>query len=79
MAIVSNPADRFWRTDYRLGRNIYVLISNDEKRPSQDDPLIGTMETSELAEMVVETHNRSIQRYGRHFLKVMRRDVDADG
>lgn len=75
MALLPNPSERLWRTDYKLGRNIYALLSNDESRVSQDDPLIGTMETSELAEIVVETHNLVTQMYGRRFLKVLRNGV----
>lgn len=78
MALIQNPKDRFWRTDYQLGRNIYALLSNDEKKPSRDDELIGTMESSELAESVVETHNLVLRRYGRHYSRVLSGDVEND-
>lgn len=69
--LIQNPVERLWRTDYKLGRNVYVLLSNDVKKPSQQDPLIGTMESSDLAENVVDTHNRVLLKYGRHFRRVM--------
>jgi len=71
---LKNLGDRMWRTDYRLGRNIYALLSNDVRNPSGLDPLIGSMETSELAEIVVDTHNQVVRKYGRHFLKVLATD-----
>lgn len=71
MAPLQNPSERLWRTDLKLGRNIYALISNDLRRPSSQDPLIGSMETSELAEIVVDTHNQILRMYGRHFRKAL--------
>jgi hypothetical protein len=71
MALIPNPGERLWRTDFKLGRNIYALLSNDETRPSPSDPLIGTMESTELAEMVVETHNLALKKFGRHFRRAM--------
>lgn len=71
MAIVTDPEMKYWRTDVKRGRGIYVLISNDIEKPSEFDPLIGTMESSELAEIVVDTHNRALEKYGRHFLKAL--------
>lgn len=74
MAPLMNPQQRLWRTDLKLGRNLYALLSNDVTRPSPQDPLIGSMETSELAETVVDTHNSAITKYGRHYLKAMTAD-----
>ena len=74
MAPLNRPGDRMWRTDLRLGRNIYALLSNNVERPSPQDPLVGVMETSELAEVVVDTHNKAITKYGRHFLKALSTD-----
>lgn len=71
MAQITNPNERLWRTDFRLGRSVYALISNDETHPSPNDPLIGTMETSELAENVVETHNLAMKKYGRHYRRAL--------
>lgn len=71
MAVITNPSERLWRTDFKLGRSIYALLSNDETKPSKNDPLIGTMETSDLAENVVETHNLALKKFGRHYKRVM--------
>lgn len=71
MAILSNPEERLWRTDEKRGRGIYALLSNDISRPSEYDPLVGVMETSELAEDVVDTHNHALTKYGRHYLRVL--------
>jgi hypothetical protein len=71
VAVITNPSERLWRTDFKLGRNIYALLSNDETRPSNNDPLIGTMETSELAEIVVETHNLALKKFGRHYKRAL--------
>lgn len=64
---VENAEHRLWRTDLRLGRNIYVLISNDITKPMEHDPLIGVMETSSLAEDVVQTHNALILKFGKRY------------
>ncbi len=58
---------RYWRTDLRLGRNIYALLSNDHDAPSDKDPLIGVMESTALAEDVVNSHNGLLARYGRRY------------
>jgi hypothetical protein len=71
VAVITNPSERLWRTDFKLGRNIYALLSNDETKPSKNDPLIGTMETSELAENVVETHNLVLKKFGRRYRRVL--------
>jgi len=74
--LIKNSADRFWRTDMTvgLGRNIYALMSNDVRRPTQQDPLIGTMESSELAENVVDMHNQVLTKFGRHYMRVLSSD-----
>ncbi len=71
---IRNVERRYWRTDldfFRnkkvVGRNIYVLLSNNPDRPSVTDPLIGTMESSGLAEDVVNSHNELLSRYGRRY------------
>jgi hypothetical protein len=74
-APLKSTVDRLWRTDLKLGRNIYGLLSNDVQRPSPLDPLIGVMETSELAENVVDTHNRALTKFGRHYMRVLSTDV----
>lgn len=73
MAILNNPEERFWRTDAKLGRNIYALISNDITKPSENDPLVGSMETPTLAEDVVDTHNSVLSMYGKPYLKRLTR------
>lgn len=60
---------RYWRTDLQLGRNIYALLSNDPSVPSATDPLIGVMESSALAEDVVNSHNGLLALYGRRYQK----------
>lgn len=74
MAPLRDPEQRLWRTDTKRGRGIYALISNDVAKISEHDPLVGVMESSELAEMVVESHNRLFTKYGRHYLKVLQTD-----
>lgn len=74
MAPLTDPDRRFWRTDVQLGRSIYALVSNNVESPSDSDPLIGVMETSELAEIVVDTHNGALSKYGHRFLKVLTTD-----
>lgn len=71
LAQVRDAGNFVWRTDRKTGRSVYLLLSNDVTRPSDADPLIGVMETSELAEDVVNTHNAAVQMYGRHYRKIM--------
>ena len=71
MVPLNNPEERLWRTDIKTGRNIYMLLSNDVRKQSGQDPMIGVMETSELAEIVVDTHNRVLLKFGRHYLKAL--------
>jgi hypothetical protein len=71
LAPLSNPSDRLWRTDARLGRSIYALLSNDVTKPSQQDPLVGVMESSDLAQNVVDTHNNALTKFGRHYVRVL--------
>ena len=74
MPPLNNPEDRLWRSDVKRGRGIYALLSNDLKKPSQYDPLLGVMESSELAEVVVDTHNLVLMKFGRHYLKALSTD-----
>lgn len=75
MAILNDPSVRYWRTDTgKLGREIYALLSNDETKSSPNDPLVGVMETSELAETVVDMHNRVLARFGNHYQRVLNSD-----
>lgn len=69
---LNNPEERFWRTDLKRGRGIYALVSNDVRKPGEFDPLLGVMENSELAEMIVELHNKVLELYGaRHYRKAL--------
>jgi hypothetical protein len=45
---------RPWRTGRRVGRNIYAQVGDD---PSDDDVIIGQMDTAELAQGAVDSHN----------------------
>lgn len=74
MAPMNNPEERLWRTDTKRGRGIYALLSNDLSKISRYDPLVGVMESSELAEIVVDTHNRVLMKFGRHYLKALSMD-----
>jgi len=46
-----------WRVGRKLGRTIYRQLGAE---PSWDDPFLGIMETRDLAEQVVEAHNRDL-------------------
>jgi hypothetical protein len=50
-----------WRTGRHVGRTIYVQLT---AAPSDDDPLIGVMDTPELAQAAVDGHNLWIDRGG---------------
>lgn len=74
MAPLNNPQDRLWRTDLKLGRSVYALLSNDVTKASPQDPLVGVMESSDLAQNVVDTHNKALTKFGRHYLKALSTD-----
>jgi hypothetical protein len=74
-APLKDASTRLWRTDIRLGRNIYALLTNDVRRPTPQDPLIGVMETSEIAENVVDTHNNALIKFGRHYKRALEPDT----
>ncbi len=46
-----------WRTGRKVGRTIYAQLGPE---PSDDDPIIGMMDTPELAEQAVRDHNQSL-------------------
>lgn len=46
-----------WRTSQRNPRVLYVMIGDE---PSDDDQMIGAMDSTQLAERVVEDHNRRL-------------------
>lgn len=43
-----------WRVGRKVGRTIYAMTGPE---PSDDDPLIGVMDTPELAAEACEAHN----------------------
>jgi hypothetical protein len=53
----SDFVDFPWRTGRTVGRTIYA---QGGPRPTPNDPLIGTMDTPELATEVVRTHNQRL-------------------
>lgn len=56
---VPDPEQHRWRTGRKVGRTIYMLQGIDEI-PAGDDPLIGVMDTPELAAEAVRAHNLDI-------------------
>lgn len=69
--LLDKASERFWRTDSRTGRSVYLLLSNDPRKPSPEDILIGVMETSTLAEEVVATHNQLVEKFGKRYSQVL--------
>ena len=51
------PLQNYWRVGRRVGRTIYAQIGAE---PSDDDALVGVMDTPALARAAVEGHNRLI-------------------
>ena len=45
---------KVWRTGRKVGRTIYAQLGD---KPSDDDLLIGTLDTKELAKEAVRAHN----------------------
>jgi hypothetical protein len=56
------PRQNFWRVGRKVGRTIYAQIGSE---PSDDDPLIGVMDTLGLAEEAVDAHNARLTLRGR--------------
>lgn len=50
---------RPWRTGRKVYRTIYVQLGDE---PSNEDPLIGLMDTPKLAQEAVEAHNERLQK-----------------
>lgn len=46
-----------WRTGRKVGRTIYAQMGPE---PSDDDPLIGVMDTPDLARLVVRAVNATL-------------------
>jgi hypothetical protein len=47
-----------WRTGRKVGRTIYAQVGHE---PSDDDTLIGVMDTRELADEATRAHNLTLQ------------------
>lgn len=54
---MSDLTARYWRTGRRVHRTIYCQLGD---QPSDHDPLIGVMDSAELAAAAVDAHNRMI-------------------
>lgn len=50
---------REWRVGRKIGRTIYAQVHGEE--PSDDDVLLGMMDTEWLAKEVVEAHNKVLK------------------
>lgn len=76
MALVTDPENRLWRTggSQENGNEIFALQYNDVTKPTRNDPLIGSMDNADLAENVVDMHNRVLRKYGRHYIKALKAD-----
>jgi hypothetical protein len=48
-----------WRVGRKVGRTIYAQLGDE---PSDDDVLIGMMDTPALAKDAVESHNQALKR-----------------
>lgn len=57
-----NETRQLWRTGRKLGRTVYAQRGAE---PSDDDQLIGVMDTPELAAEACRAHNQSLNWYGR--------------
>lgn len=53
--MMPKPEMLYWRVGRKVGRTIYAILNGTE--PSDDDFLIGMMDTQELAENAVSSHN----------------------
>lgn len=50
-----SPESYKWRTGRKLGRTIYAM--HDKYAPSDNDVLLGMMDSPYIAEMIVREHN----------------------
>lgn len=57
---MSELLDMRWRTGRKVGRTIYAQLGPE---PSDMDPLIGVMDTGDLADSAVEGHNQCLDGY----------------
>lgn len=51
---MAEPVHTRWRTGRKVGRTLYLQIGDE---PSDSDPIIGLMDSPDLAELVVESVN----------------------
>lgn len=51
------PLQNLWRVGRKVGRTIYAQVGPE---PSDDDVLIGMMDTEPLARCAVDAHNASL-------------------
>lgn len=57
-----------WRTGGSVGRTVYAILAHTgvhEHARDEDSTLIGLMDTAQLAEAVVVTHNEWIKKHRR--------------
>jgi hypothetical protein len=54
MELTAQAHDYPWRTGRKVGRTIYAQFGPE---PTDDDLLVGVMDTRELAQEAVESHN----------------------
>lgn len=55
---IPNPENHRWRAGRKVGRTIYAVQEPKDTTERDQDPLIGVMDTPELAAEVVRLHNR---------------------
>lgn len=58
----ADPSTFHWHVWRKVGRTIYVQLGAE---PSDDDPLIGVMDTPRLANEAVDSHNATLQKVQR--------------
>jgi len=58
--VTGSETERRWRTGRKVGRTIYRQVGEE---PSNDDPLIGVMDTPEWAALVVDAVNQRIAQH----------------
>lgn len=75
MAQITDPENHLWRVGQgESGNEIYALVYNDVTRPTRNDVRLGVMETSDLADKVVNTHNQVLRKFGRHARMALKLD-----
>lgn len=57
----TSEEDRLWRVGRKVGRTLYVQVGAE---PSDDDVLVGLMDTADLARLVVEAVNAGHEQDG---------------